>query len=179
VNVEIAKEKEGETCTRCGKGTLAKAKASEVGNVFDLGQKFAKDFDVTYTDKDTEKQYPIMGCYGIGISRLMGVIVEKYNDENGIIWPSSVAPFSVHLLALAGADGAELYDSLQSAGLTVLYDDREISPGEKFAEADLIGIPWRIVTSPKLGDKVELKKRSEQEVRIVDLKEALELIKKH
>ncbi len=107
VNVEIAKEKEGDECMRCGKGTLAKAKASEVGNVFDLGQKFVKDFDVTYTDKDGKKQYPIMGCYGIGISRLMGVIVEKYNDEKGIIWPEAVAPFNVHLLSLGGADGTQ------------------------------------------------------------------------
>ena len=93
VNVEIAKEKEGETCTRCGKATLAKARASEVGNVFDLGQKFTKAFDATFTDAEGNKQYPIMGCYGIGISRLMGVIVEKFNDEHGIVWPESVAPF--------------------------------------------------------------------------------------
>jgi prolyl-tRNA synthetase len=180
VNVEIAKEKEGDHCTRCGgKGTLAKAKASEVGNVFDLGQKFAKDFDVTYADKDGKKQYPIMGCYGIGISRLMGVIVEKYNDEKGILWPESVAPFAVHLLALGGADGDKTYESLQKSGLTVLYDDREISAGEKFAEADLIGIPWRIVVSPKLSDgSVEVKKRTEQDAQTMDLESVLTLIKK-
>jgi prolyl-tRNA synthetase len=178
VNVEIAKEKEGDGCTRCGKGTLSKAKASEVGNVFDLGQKFVKDFDVTYTDKEGKKQYPIMGCYGIGISRLMGVIVEKYNDERGIIWPETVAPFNVHLLALNDADAAQTYDSLQKAGLTVLYDDREMSAGEKFAEADLIGIPWRIVVSPKLGDQLEVKKRTEKDPRVVALQEAIALIKK-
>jgi len=178
VNVEIAKEKEGERCTRCGKGMLAKARASEVGNVFDLGQKFAKDFDVTYTDKEGKKKYPIMGCFGIGISRAMGVVVEKYNDERGIIWPESVAPFSVHLLSLGGADGEKAYESLQKAGIQVLYDDREMSAGEKFAEADLIGIPWRIVVSPKLDGKLEVKKRAEKESRVMDLKEALELIKK-
>ena len=150
----------------------AKSRASEVGNVFDLGQKFAKDFDVTYSDKDGKKQYPIMGCFGIGISRAMGVIVEKYNDEHGIIWPESVAPFAVHLLALGGADGEKIYDSLQKAGIQVLYDDREMSAGEKFAEADLIGIPWRIVVSSKLGDgKVEIKKRSEKEPQIMDLED--------
>ena len=160
------------------KGKLAKARASEVGNVFDLGQKFAKDFDVTYADKDGKKQYPIMGCFGIGISRAMGVIVEKYNDENGIIWPESVAPFAVHLLALGGADGEKIYDSLQKAGIQVLYDDREMSAGEKFAEADLIGIPWRIVVSPKLGDgKVEVKKRSEKEAQIMDLEDVIHRIK--
>ncbi len=178
VNVEIAKEKEGEGCSRCGKGTLAKARASEVGNVFDLGQKFAKDFDVTYADKEGKKQYPIMGCFGIGISRAMGVIVEKYNDERGIIWPESVAPFAVHLLALGGADGEKAYDSLQKAGIQVLYDDREMSAGEKFAEADLIGIPWRIVVSPKLDGKVEVKKRTEKEPRVMDIKEVLQILKK-
>ncbi len=180
VNVEIAKEKEGERCTRCGKGTLAKAKASEVGNVFDLGTKFANDFEFTFTDKEGKKQHPIMGCYGIGISRLMGVIVEKYNDENGIIWPESVAPFAVHLLALGAADGSQIYESLQKAGIQVLYDDRDVTPGAKFAEADLIGIPWRIVVSQKLqaegGDKIELKKRSEKEPKIVTLAEALKMI---
>jgi prolyl-tRNA synthetase len=179
VNVEIAKEKEDEKCTRCSKGTLAKARASEVGNVFDLGTKFAKDFDVTYIDKEGKRQYPIMGCFGIGISRAMGVIVEKYHDERGIIWPESVAPFAVHLLALGGADGEKAYETLQKAGIKVLYDDREMSAGEKFAEADLIGIPWRIVVSPKLGEgKVEIKKRTEKDSRVVDLNEALNLIKK-
>jgi prolyl-tRNA synthetase len=120
-----------------------------------------------------------MGCFGIVISRAMGVIVEKYHDEHGIVWPESVAPFAVHLLALGGANGEKAYDSLQKAGVQVLYDDREISAGEKFAEADLIGIPWRIVVSAKLGDgNVEIKKRTEKEARVMDLKEALELIKK-
>jgi prolyl-tRNA synthetase len=178
VNVEIAKEREDEKCTRCKKGTLMKARASEVGNVFDLGQKFAKDFDVTYADKDGKRQYPIMGCFGIGISRAMGVIVEKYHDERGIIWPDSVAPFAAHVLALGGANGEKTYESLQKAGIKVLYDDREISAGEKFAEADLIGIPWRIVVSSKLGDMVEVKRRTEADPRIVDIKEALRIIKK-
>ena len=179
VNLEIAKEKEGERCTRCNKGTIAKARASEVGNVFDLGTKFTKAFDLAFNDREGKKQYATMGCFGLGISRVMGVIVEKYHDEHGIIWPESVAPFAVHLLALGGADGEKTYDSLQKAGIQVLYDDREMSAGEKFAEADLIGIPWRIVVSPKLGDgTVEIKKRTEKDSRVVDLKEALNLIKK-
>jgi prolyl-tRNA synthetase len=132
---------------------------------------------VTYADKDGKGQYPTMGCFGIGISRAMGVIVEKYHDEQGIIWPASVAPFAAHLLALGGADGEKAYESLQKAGVQVLYDDREMSAGEKFAEADLIGIPWRIVVSPKLDGKVEVKKRTEKEPRIMDLKEALTLMK--
>ncbi len=188
VNVEIAKQKEGDECPspQCdinvkvgiaNKGKLHRAKASEVGNVFDLGQKFAKDFDVTYSGKDGKKQYPIMGCFGIGISRAMGVIVEKYNDEHGIVWPESVAPFAVHLLALGGADAEKIYDSLQKEGVQVLYDDREMSAGEKFAEADLIGIPWRIVISSKLDGKVEIKKRSEKDVQIMDLEDVIHRIK--
>jgi prolyl-tRNA synthetase len=177
VNVEIAKVKEGDTCPKCGKETLKKAKASEVGNVFDLGQKFAKDFDVTFTDKDGQKKYPIMGCFGIGISRAMGVIVEKYNDENGILWPESVAPFSVHLLSLNGADGDAIYDSLQKNRITVLYDDREVSAGQKFAEADLIGIPWRVVVSQKLeAGMVEIKKRSEKNSRVVSVADLINTI---
>ena len=177
VNLEITKEKEGELCTRCGKGKLAKARASEVGNVFDLGQKYGKDFDMGFTGRDGEKQYPIMGCYGIGVSRLMGVIVEKYNDENGFIWPESVAPFRVHLLALNGADGTKAYESLQRAGVEVLYDERELSAGAKFAEADLIGIPWRVVVSPKLGEKIEVKKRGDEKSEIMDLEAAVKVLK--
>jgi prolyl-tRNA synthetase len=177
VNVEIAKdEKEGAKCTRCGKGTLAKARASEVGNFFDLGQKYGKDFDMGFIGRDGTKQYPIMGCYGIGVSRLLGVIVEKYNDEKGIIWPESVAPFQVHLLALNGADGNVAYEALQGAGIEVLYDDRDKTPGEKFAEADLIGIPWRAVVSPKTEGKIELKKRDGEKPELLTLKEALKKI---
>jgi prolyl-tRNA synthetase len=177
VNMEIATMKEGDACPRCGKGKLSKAKASEVGNVFDLGQKFSKDFDVTFTDKDGKKQYPIMGCYGIGISRLMGVIVEKYNDEKGIIWPDSVAPFRAHLLALNGADGDAFYKSLQKAGVQVLYDDRDISVGEKFAEADLIGIPYRLVISPKVGaGNVEVKRRDQADAEVMTIDELMQRI---
>jgi prolyl-tRNA synthetase len=171
VNAEIAKQKESAACPRCKKGKLVAAKASEVGNVFDLGQKYGKDFDLAFTGRDGKKQYPIMGCYGIGISRLMGVIVEKYNDENGIIWPEAVAPFRAHLLALNGADGTKVYEALQKEKIEVLYDDRDLSAGEKFAEADLVGIPWRLVVSPKLGEKIEVKKRGEKTSKEVTLKE--------
>ncbi len=175
VNREVAKEKAGERCARCGKGMLAGAKASEVGNVFDLGQKFVKDFDLTFTDREGKKQYPAMGCYGIGISRLMGVIVEKFHDERGIVWPEAVAPFRVHLIALGGAteDGDHAYADLQNAGIEVLYDDRDLSAGEKFAEADLIGIPWRMVVSPRLEGKAELTRRDEKEEKIMARADAI------
>ncbi len=169
VNVEIAKVAEGESCPKCGQSKLQKAKASEVGNVFDLGQKYGKDFNLQFVDENNERQYPIMGCYGIGITRLIGVIVEKYNDDKGIIWPESVAPFTVHLVSLANdssdavaQQANQLYQDLQAKGLSVLYDDRAVGAGEKFADSDLIGIPYRVVISAKTlaENKVELKKRS-------------------
>ena len=175
-NTEVAKDKEGDTCPRCGKDKLKKARASEVGNVFDLGQKFVKDFDLTFVGKDGTKQYPIMGCYGIGISRLMGVIVEKSHDEKGIVWPESVAPFKVHLLALNGVDGTAAYEALQKAGVEVLYDNRDRGAGEKFAEADLIGIPWRAVVSPKTEGKIEVKRRNGEKTEILDIEEVVKAI---
>jgi prolyl-tRNA synthetase len=178
VNVEIAKQKEGDTCPKCSDGKLIRATASEVGNVFDLGQKYGKDFDLTFVDEDNQKQYPIMGCYGIGISRLMGVIVEKFNDDKGIIWPEPVAPMKVHLIALKGAESQadQLYQDLQAAKIEVLYDDRAgKSAGEKFADSDLIGIPYRVVVSSKTlaEGSVEVKKRSEDKVELVKLGEAI------
>ena len=151
VNAEISDQKEADACTRCGKGSLARAKASEVGNIFDLGMKYSKDFSFTYKDREGKDQYPIMGCFGIGISRLMGVIVEAFGDEKGLVWPESIAPFSFHLVSL-GKPGDEisktadaLYNDLVKAGAEVLYDDRDLRAGEKFAESDLLGIPKRIV----------------------------------
>lgn len=151
VNAEISDQKEGAVCTRCNEGTLSRAKASEVGNIFDLGLKYAKDFSCTYKNKEGKDQHPIMGCFGIGISRLMGVIAETFGDDKGLVWPKSVAPFSVHLVVL-GKPGDEvskvadaLYDDLVKAGVEVLYDDRDARAGEKFAESDLLGIPKRVV----------------------------------
>lgn len=176
VNVTVAREKEESPCPGCKKGKLAKARASEVGNVFDLGQKYGKDFDLTFLDRDNKKQHPVMGCYGIGVSRLMGVIVEKFHDKNGMIWPDSVSPFPAHLIEVGNASGKEVYDYLQGAGVEVLYDDREISAGEKFADADLIGIPWRLLVSEKTGDKIEVKRRSSAETKLVGRDELLPLI---
>ena len=116
-----------------------------------------------------------MGCYGIGISRLMGVIVEKQHDEKGIIWPEAVAPFTAHLIEIGGASAKELYTGLRTKGVEVLYDDRDVSPGEKFNDADLIGVPLRIVVSPKTGDSVEVKKRDEKEARVITKEELMKL----
>jgi prolyl-tRNA synthetase len=173
-NVEVAKNKEGDMCPHCGKDVLKKARASEVGNVFDLGQKYTKDFDMAFAGSDGKPQYPIMGCYGLGISRLMGVIVEKMHDDKGIIWPELAAPCKVHLLALNGANGDAVYEMLNKAGISVLYDDRDISAGQKFTEADLIGIPWRVVVSPKVGEgNIEVKKRDSENVEVLSLQDFL------
>ncbi|MFA5942546.1 MAG: aminoacyl--tRNA ligase-related protein [Candidatus Paceibacterota bacterium] len=151
VNAEISEQKESDACTRCGKGSLSRAKASEVGNIFDLGTKYTTDFSFTYKDKEGKDQHPIMGCFGIGISRLMGVIVETFGDDKGLVWPESVAPFAVHLVSLGKGDDEiskmadALYDELTEKGVEILYDDRDLRAGEKFAESDLLGIPKRIV----------------------------------
>lgn len=185
VNTEIAEVKVGEKCHRCGQSDLEKGTAAEVGNVFDLGQKYGKDFNLSFTAKDGSKKYPIMGCYGIGVSRVMGVIVEKFNDERGIIWPESVAPFKVHLVALdindaeIQKDAEKLYKLLQVEGIEVLYDDREnVSAGQKFADSDLIGIPYRVVVSKRNKEKLEVKKRSESETQFMNFKELLETLAK-
>ncbi len=154
-------------------------KASEVGDIYSLGEKYSKALGLMYTDKDGKSHPVYMGSYGIGISRLMGTIVEVYHDEKGIIWPKEVAPYQVHLLAL-GEDSIKeadkLYGDLQKNSIEVLYDDRlNISAGEKFADCDLIGVPIRLVVSQKtLKEKnVEYKKREEKEVSLVKLKKVL------
>jgi prolyl-tRNA synthetase len=186
VNVEISKQLEGDACTRCEGGVLARAKASEVGNIFDLGTKYPKDFGFTYKTKEGEDAHPIMGCFGIGITRLMGVIAEALSDERGIVWPESVAPYRVHLLSLA-VDDLEasstanlLYDALLDLGVEVLYDERKgVTAGEKFNDSDLIGIPLRVVVSKKTltEGKFEIKHRKTGETQFVTKDELLALVK--
>ena len=183
VNIEIAKVKADDMCPSCKNAKLKEGKASEVGNVFDLGQKYTKDFGMTFMDRNGEQQYPIMGCYGIGISRVMGVIVEKNNDERGIVWPEAVAPYQCHLIHLEGVRSAafevskwadEVYQKLLSAGMEVLFDDREdVGAGEKFGDADLIGIPVRLVVSEKTGKQIEWKERKSNQAEIISIDEVL------
>ncbi len=174
VNTEVAEgKKAGDTCPRCNNAQLLMARASEVGNVFDLGQKYGKDFDLGFIGRDGEKQFPVMGCYGIGISRAMGVIVEKFNDEKGILWPKSVAPFQVYLISFGkDAEAEALYEDLKDKGIEVIFDDRDKTAGEKFADCDLLGIPLRVVLSHKLEEgQIELKKRNEEETKILTKEE--------
>lgn len=145
------KEYVGKACSRCSNGKLQHAKAVEAGNIFDLGTKYPKAFGYTYKDKEGKEQTPVMGCYGFGTTRLVGTIVETFADEKGMVWPESVAPFALHLVSLGqvGDDVSvtadALYEDLQKKGMSVLYDDRDLRAGEKFADSDLIGIPHRIV----------------------------------
>ncbi|MCL5004366.1 MAG: His/Gly/Thr/Pro-type tRNA ligase C-terminal domain-containing protein [Patescibacteria group bacterium] len=181
VNKEIIGEQN--VCPQCGNKNLKQEKAVEVGNIFKLKTKYSTPFNLKYKDEKGAGKDVIMGCYGIGLNRLMGTIVEVYHDEKGIIWPESVAPFKAHLLNLAvnnkkiTAFADKIYNSLQKAGVEVLYDDRnDISAGEKFKDADLIGIPYRLVISEKAGGKIEIKKRNENKAKLVDEKELIKIL---
>ena len=181
VNVDdIGKYDEGGECPSCGKGLLKPSKAAEVGNIFDLGEKYVKSFGLQFSDQEGKKRYPVMGCYGIGISRTMGVIVERFNDERGIVWPESVAPFKVSLVSLGvGEKTEEIYQQLVKAGVEVLWDDREESAGVKFADADLIGNPYRVVVSERtLADgEVEIKRRDSDTTERVKLGELVDRLR--
>jgi prolyl-tRNA synthetase len=172
-------------CPECGEGNFDEKKAIEVGNIFSLGHKFSEPFNLKYKDENGEDKLVFMGSYGIGISRLMGAVVELNNDEKGILWPEAVAPFTVHLLVLNQEvsiknQANKIYNDLLKQGIEVLYDDRDVSAGEKFADADLIGIPYRVVVSEKSlkAGGVEVKKRSEEKGILVDTKKLVEIVKK-
>ena len=181
VNKEIIKEQDN-VCPECGRKDLKEEKSVEVGNIFILKTKFSEAFGLKFTDKNGEEKTALMGCYGIGLGRLMGAAVEVHNDDKGIIWPQSIAPYKYHLLELSGQNpevkkfAEKIYKDLQDKGAEVLYDDRaEATAGQKFADADLIGLPYRIVVSEKTmaQNGVELKKRTEKEGRVVDIKKIL------
>lgn len=152
---DFAKLREGGICPHCGKPSITISRGIEVGNIFQLGTKYTRAMDMTYIDKNGENQYPIMGCYGIGVGRLAAAICEAHHDGNGPIWPLSVAPWQIHLCAVR-ADNVEvksyadkLYSELQHSGIEVIYDDREVSAGVMFSDADLLGVPFRVVVSPR------------------------------
>lgn len=174
VNKEIIAEQS--SCPECGNRNLREEKAVEVGNIFKLGTKYSDAFNLVYSDSAGVKQPVVMGCYGMGLSRIMGTVVEAGHDERGIIWPQNIAPFRVHLLSLkADAEAEKLYHELLEAGVEVLYDDRDISAGEKFADADLIGCPFRLVISAKTLAQAgaEIKRRNEAEASIIKFNEII------
>ncbi len=180
VNKEIMNDVQNQ-CPECKEKNLEEKKSIEVGNIFKLGTKFSESFGFSVVEKGSEAQKIIMGCYGIGSSRILGTLVEIFHDEKGIIWPSTVAPYQVHLISLCREDGEKqkveaVYRNLQNQGIEVLFDDREgVTAGAKFADSDLIGIPVRIVVSPRTleSESVEVKNRNESEshiVKIADIK---------
>ncbi len=180
-NVEVAKVKAGDNCPNCS-AKLESAKSIEAGNIFTLGTKYSKALGALFTDQQGKRQPIIMGCYGLGISRLMGTIAEVLHDEQGIIWPLETAPFQVHLIALHKTEkqADKIYQEMVDSGIEVLYDDRENkSAGQKFAEADLLGIPIRMVVSEKTLEEqsVEVKKRGEEKTELVKIEKVNEILK--
>lgn len=152
---DFAKIQEGGICPKCGKKTVKISRGIEVGNIFQLGTKYTKSMNMTYVDANGENKTPIMGCYGIGVGRLAASVCEAHHDEYGPIWPKAIAPWQVHLCAVRVDDeevrayADKLYEDLQNAGIEVIYDDRSVRAGVMFADADLLGIPLRIIVSPK------------------------------
>ncbi len=168
-NKEVADEDKMSTekCEAC-KNNLIEVKASEVGNIFKLTPKYSEDFDFKFTDEEGKEQLVIAGCYGLGVSRLMGVIAEVFNDESGLMWPENIAPYKYHLINLSkdSSRAEKLYERLVQKD-SVLFDDREESAGIKFKDADLIGLPYRIVISDKLdNDSVEIRERKTGEISV-------------
>lgn len=184
VNREIIAEQN--TCPTCDNSNLSEAKAIEVGNIFKLNTKFSNAFNFTYTNEQGEQKPVFMGCYGIGISRLMGIVAELLSDEKGLVWPVSLAPFTVHLIGLNTDDQAvtsnveKLYKELTDSGIEVIYDDRSQSnAGEKFTDADLIGCPLRITVSKRTlaRNECELKVRNSDEVSFHTFDQVVEVVK--
>jgi prolyl-tRNA synthetase len=186
INKEIIEEQKHQ-CPECFGNGLREEKAIEVGNIFKLKTRFSDAFGLKVPDEQGKDIEVSMGCYGIGLSRLMGTIVEIYNDEKGIIWPEEVSPFKAHLIVLQGKESGagkiiksadKLYENLIKNGIEVLYDDRrDRSAGEKLIEADLIGIPYRIIISEKTLEKgsAEIKKRGENNSKLVDLDKVVKI----
>lgn len=159
------------------------ARAVEVGNIFTLGTKFSEPFDLKYKNEKGEENFVFMGSYGIGLGRLMGTVVEVLSDDKGIVWPKEVSPFAVHLVRLGDKEETvsfadKIYKDLESRGVDVLYDDRDLRAGEKFADSDLIGIPVRFIVSDKTvaENRIEVKKRTETESKLVSLEEATSIL---
>ena len=174
-NEEISSLKSGDKCPKCG-GELKTGSSIEVGNIFSFGQEYCEKMNVTFTSDSGEKQFPFFGSYGIGITRAMATAVELFHDESGIIWPKSISPFDAYLIDLKTEQGANIYNELKAAGVNILFDDRDVSAGEKFATADLLGIPFRLVISNKTEGKVEVKKRKSEEVELLTVEEVAKKI---
>ena len=184
---DFAKIQEGGICPKCGKKTVKISRGIEVGNIFQLGTKYTKSMNMTYVDANGECKTPIMGCYGIGVGRLAASVCEAHHDEYGPIWPKAIAPWQVHLCAVRVDDeevrayADKLYEDLQNAGIEVIYDDRSVRAGVMFADADLLGIPLRIIVSPKNMKQgvVEVASRDKTLKTQIPLENVMEEIKQY
>jgi prolyl-tRNA synthetase len=171
--------------TGVNRDNLEKVKAAEVGNIFSFGTHKSEQLGLFFTDEAGGQKPVVLGSYGIGVTRLMGVLTEHFADDRGLVWPDNIAPYSVYLASLGDADAVkhaadEAYDYLTEKGVTVLYDDRDERPGEKFADADLFGIPHRLVVSDKslAAGGIEYKQRRSTEVSVISLDQIPNHIKK-
>lgn len=181
-NAEIVTEKK---CAHCG-GVLEETHGIEIGNIFKLGTKFSEPVGLLFKDKNGIEKPVIMASYGIGVERLIGTVVELSHDEKGIVWPREIAPFMVHLLMLGKETPAlqkfatQVYSELSQNGVETLFDDRVAGPGEKLSDADLLGMPYRIIVSEKTlaAGKIEIKERNTTEAKLVGIEEALLMVKK-
>lgn len=184
---DFAKIQEGGICPKCSKKTVKISRGIEVGNIFQLGTKYTKSMNMTYVDANGESKTPIMGCYGIGVGRLAASVCEAHHDEYGPIWPKAIAPWQVHLCAVRVDDeevrayADKLYEDLQNAGIEVIYDDRSVRAGVMFADADLLGIPLRIIVSPKNMKQgvVEVASRDKTLKTQIPLENVMEEIKQY
>ena len=179
---DLAAAEEGSPCPECGH-PMHTIRGVEVGNIFKLGTRYSDSMGCTFLDKDGEEKSVIMGSYGIGSGRLLASVAEEFNDENGLIWPISITPYQVHLVALSGAeDEAEAVNTkLQEAGFEILFDDRDETPGVKFADADLLGMPIRLTVSKRSlkSGGVEHKLRSEKDGQVVAIDQLVETVQAH
>ncbi len=183
---DFAKIITGGICPNCGKHSIEVSRGIEVGNIFQLGTKYTASMGMTYLDEKGETKTPIMGCYGIGVGRLAASVCEAHHDEYGPIWPMSIAPWQVHLCCMKSADeeahaaADKMYDDLQNAGLEVIYDDRKVSAGFMFSDADLLGVPVRVIVSPRnLKENVcEVVTRDKTYSAKVPVEETVEAVKK-
>jgi prolyl-tRNA synthetase len=181
INKEIIVEQKNQ-CLDCGNKKLEQKKAIEVGNIFKLGDKFSKAFNFKIKDKNNKDESILMCSYGIGLGRLMGVVTEVYHDEKGILWPQSIAPFTIYLIDLDGTrkETEKIYGELKTNNIEVLWDDRDESAGTKFKDCDLIGLPIRLVLSKKTlkNNSVEFKKRAEKDTKLIKIDQIIQKLKK-
>lgn len=176
INEEVLNE---ETLNKLGvnRDELEEVKTAEVGNIFNFGRQKAHDLELTFKDEKGEDVDVWLGSYGIGITRAMGVVVEKFSDDKGLIWPKEIAPYQVHLVDIKySLKAEEIYNKLNDSGVEVLWDDRDVGAGEKFADSDLIGIPVRLVVSERNGDMLEFKYRNSNESEVLSMEEVLSKI---